>query len=64
MCSSDGRRCNRMALQSHTPSKCQQFNQPRSHVETMGLTDSTALGLMTARRSRPQEKKKVELLCA
>lgn len=35
ICSSDGRRRNRMVLQSHPPSDCQQFNEPRSHVETV-----------------------------
>lgn len=59
ICPSDGRRSNRMALQSHPPSNCKHFQ----HLVNLGATwrhwlsdSAVVLGLMTARRSRPQEK--------
>ena len=55
--SSDGRQSNRMALQSHPPSGCKHFNQFINLGATwrQWLSDSAVvLGLMTARRSRPQ----------
>jgi hypothetical protein len=65
ICSSDGRRSNRMALQSHPPSSCKHFNQFINLGATwrQWLSDSAVvLGLMTARRSRPQ-RKNLGLLC-